>query len=121
MPKPKTISAYISAAPKEAQPKLRQLRKAILSAAPKATEALKWGNPTVSYDRILVAYAAFKNHINFMPTPAVVKAFRKELKKYKTGKGSVQFPYDKPLPTALIRKMTKQRVKESLENDARWM
>jgi uncharacterized protein YdhG (YjbR/CyaY superfamily) len=121
MPKPKTISQYIAAAPKQAQPKLRQLRKCILSAAPGAKEAIKWGAPTFSYHRILVTIKEYKNHINFMPTPNIIKAFRKELKKYKTGMASVQFPYDKPLPLSLIRKMTKLRVKQSLEDDVRWM
>jgi uncharacterized protein YdhG (YjbR/CyaY superfamily) len=119
--RPSTIDQYIASAPKEAQAKLRQLRACILSGAPKAIEAIKWGNPTFSYKRILVAVAAYKDHINFMPTPSVVRAFSKDLTKFKTGKGSVQFPYDKPLPLMLIRKMTKFRVMESLEKDKKWM
>jgi uncharacterized protein YdhG (YjbR/CyaY superfamily) len=116
-----TVAEYVAIAPKEARPKLKQLRAAIRSAAPKATEALKWGSPTVSYDRILVAYAAFKDHINFMPTPRVLRAFAKDLKKYKTGKGTVHFPLDAPLPLPLIKKMTKLRAKLSVEEDAKWM
>lgn len=119
--KAKTVAGYIALAPKEARTKLKQLRAAILAAAPKATEALKWGSPTASYDRILVAYAAFKDHINFMPTPRVLKAFAKELKKHRTGKGTVHFPLDAPLPLPLIKRMTKLRAKLSREEDAKWM
>jgi uncharacterized protein YdhG (YjbR/CyaY superfamily) len=117
----KTVDEYIANAPKIAQAKLKQLRATILASAPKATEAMKWGNPTVSYHRILVAYAAYKHHLNFMPTPRVVKEFAKDLKTYKTGKGTVHFPYDTPLPLPLIRKMTKRRAQQSIEEDAKWM
>lgn len=66
-------------------------------------------------------YAGFKAHIGFYPTPKVLKAFEKELKDYKQGKGSVQFPLDKPLPKTLILKMAKYRIKDLKENDAKWM
>jgi uncharacterized protein YdhG (YjbR/CyaY superfamily) len=71
--------------------------------------------------RILFAFAAFKAHLNFMPTPAAMKPFKKELATYTTGKGSIQFPYDKPLPKALIRKIAAFRFKELKEKDAKWM
>lgn len=119
--KPTTVAEYIADAPKEARAKLKQIRTCIRSAAPKAEESLKWGMPAVSYQRILVMYAGFQRHIGFYPTPNVMKAFAKEISKYKTGKGSVQFPLDKPLPLTLIRKMTKFRVKESIGKDKRWM
>lgn len=119
--KPTTISEYIAAAPKEGRAKLRQMRACIKKAAPKSTEAIKWGAAAFSYKRILVVFTGNKKHIGFMPTPSVLKAFKKELAKYKTGKGSVQFPYDEPLPLALITRMTKARVKESLTQDKRWM
>jgi uncharacterized protein YdhG (YjbR/CyaY superfamily) len=121
MPKPKTVSEYIATAPKEGRAMLREMRAILKKAAPGAAEAMKCGAPTFSYKRILFAYAGFKSHIGFMPTPPVVRAFAKELKKYATGKGSVQFPYGKPLPKALILKMARMRVKESKEKDVRWM
>lgn len=71
--------------------------------------------------RILFAFAAFKSHLNFMPTPSAMKPFKKELAKYKTGKGSIQFPHDKRLPKALIRRIAALRVTELREKDARWM
>ncbi len=120
MPKLKTVSEYINTAPKEARPKLRQMQKLIKAAAPKSKEELKWSMPAYSYDRILVTFAAFKNHIGFYPTPSAVNAFKKDLTKFKTAKGTIQFPIDKPLPTALITKITKFRVKESQETDKKW-
>ena len=118
--KPTTIAEYIAAAPKEAQPKLREMLKIIRSAAPDAKEGLKWSMLAFSYKRILVTFAAHKQHIGFYPTPSAMKAFADELSKYQTGAGSIQFPYDKPLPAALIKKITAFRVKKSLEQDKHW-
>jgi uncharacterized protein YdhG (YjbR/CyaY superfamily) len=116
-----TVSEYIAKAPKEWQKALRTMRALLKKAAPGATEEVKWGAPTFAYKRILFAYAAYAKHISLMPTPAVITAFKKELRGYKTGKGSVQFPYDTPLPKALITKLAKRRVKDAKENDVRWM
>jgi uncharacterized protein YdhG (YjbR/CyaY superfamily) len=118
--KPGTIAEYIKAAPKEAQKKLREMRAAIKSAAPGATEGLKWSMPSFSYNRILVTFAAFKHHIGFFPTPSTVKAFAKDITKYKTGRGSIQFPLDKPLPLGLIKKIVAFRVREIKEMDVKW-
>jgi uncharacterized protein YdhG (YjbR/CyaY superfamily) len=120
IPKPKNIMDYISSAPEEAQEKLYEMLACIRAAAPGAEESLKWGVPAFSYKRILVTFAVFKHHIGFYPTPSVVKAFEKSLSKYTTASSSVQFPLNKPLPLSLITKMTKFRVKESLEEDAKW-
>jgi uncharacterized protein YdhG (YjbR/CyaY superfamily) len=119
--KPTTVTEYINAAPKEAQKKLREIRAILKKVAPKAKEGLKWGSPVFEEKRILFAYAAFKSHLNFMPTPSAMKAFKKELENYKTGKGTIQFPYDKPLPKTLIRKIAMFRAKELREKDVKWM
>lgn len=119
-PRPKTIAEYVNAAPPGAQKKLREMRAVIRAAAPKATESIKWGMPAFSHHRILVMFAAFKRHIGFYPTPSAVKAFTKELSKFATAKGSIQFPMDKPLPLPLIRKITAFRVRESVERDGKW-
>jgi uncharacterized protein YdhG (YjbR/CyaY superfamily) len=119
-PRPKNITEYINAAPKEAQKKLREMRACIRAAAPDAKESLKWGMPAFSYDRILVTFAAFKHHIGFYPTPSAVKAFAKELSKFVTADASIRFPLEKPLPLPLIRKITAFRVRESLEEDKKW-
>jgi uncharacterized protein YdhG (YjbR/CyaY superfamily) len=118
--KPRTIAEYIKTAPPEAREKLHEIHACIRAAAPDATESLKWGMPAFSYKRILVTFAVFKHHIGFYPTPSAVKAFAKNLSKFKTAKGSIQFPLEKPLPLSLIRKITLFRVRESLEGDAKW-
>lgn len=117
---PKSITEYIHAAPKEAQKKLREMRACIRTSAPGAKESLKWGMPAFSYRRILVMFAAFRHHIGFYPTAAAVRAFAKDLSKFATGKGSIQFPLEKPLPLPLIRKITAFRVRESIEEDRKW-
>lgn len=118
--RPKTVDEYIEATPKEAQQKLREMRKCIRAAAPGAKENLKWGMPAYSDRRILVTFAAFKHHIGFYPTPSVVKAFAKELPKFVTSNASIQFPLNKPLPLPLIRKITAFRVRQSTEENAKW-
>lgn len=121
MAKPKTVSAYIAAAPREKQKRLKEIGAILKKAAPKATETLKWNTPVFMENRILFAYAAFKEHLNFMPTPSAMKPFKKDLAKFKTNKGSISFPYTKPLPKALITKIAKLRVKELKDKDIRWM
>jgi uncharacterized protein YdhG (YjbR/CyaY superfamily) len=118
--RPKTITEYINAAPKDARTKLREMRACIRKSAPGAEESLKWGMPAFSYRRILVTFAAFKHHIGFYPTPAAVRAFAKELTKFATAKGSIQFPTEKPLPLSLIRRITAFRVLQSIEKDGKW-
>jgi uncharacterized protein YdhG (YjbR/CyaY superfamily) len=116
-----TVDDYINAAPPEARKMLKEIRSILKDVVPNATEALKWGSPVFEEKRILFAYAAFKNHLNFMPTPSAMEPFKNQLAEYKTGKGSIQFPYGKPLPKGLIRKIAAFRAKDVRENDARWM
>src|SRR6266702_1605061 len=117
---PKSITGYINAAPKEAQKKLREMRACIHKSASGAKESLMWGMPAFSYRRILVTFAARKNHTGFYPTPSAVRAFANDLSKFATAKGSMQFPLEKPLPLPLIRKITAFRVRESIEEDRKW-
>ena len=119
--KPKTVDEYIEASPQEAQEKLREIRALLKKVAPKAEEALKWGSPVFEEGRILFSYSAYQSHLNFSPTGPAMEPFQEELEKFKTGKDTVQFPYDKPLPKALIRKIAAFRAKQVRENDARWM
>jgi len=99
------------------------MRSLILAAAPKSKQSLKWNMPAFSYDRILVMFAGFKKHIGFFPTPSAIAEFKKDLAKagYKFSRATIQFPLDKPLPKALIRRITKFRVAESKSRDAKWM
>lgn len=118
--KPKTVDEYIDAAPREAQEKLRKIRAILKQVAPNASETLKWGSPVFEEKRILFSYAAYKSHLNFMPTQPALEPFKKELADYKTGKDTIQFPYDKPLPKALISKIASFRARQVREDDARW-
>lgn len=115
MSKPLTPAAYISAAPKASQPKLRQLRATIKRAAPKAEEYISYGMPAYKQNGILVYFAGFKSHVGLYSTPKGNEAFKKELAGYKTGKGSIQFPLDAPLPLTLITKIVKFKIKENLQ------
>ena len=118
--KPTSIEEYIEAAPAKTQDKLLQLHEAIRSCAPGAAEGLKWRMPAYSYQKILVTWAVFRHHIGFYPMPSSITAFAKDLKNYKTAKGSVQFPLDQKLPVPLIKKIVKFRVKESKEGTIKW-
>jgi uncharacterized protein YdhG (YjbR/CyaY superfamily) len=118
--KPKTVAEYIRACPKEGRTKLRELRGIIRKAVPGADESLKWGMPAVSKGKIIVMYAAFKDHVSFFPTGSGVKAFAKNLEAYKTSKGTIQFPFDAKLPAGLIRRITQYRLKETLESGKAW-
>ncbi len=110
-----TIDEYIADSPKDVQSILQSIRTTVLKAAPKAVEKISYGMPAFYLDGYLVYFAAFKNHIGFYPTPSGTDSFAKELSVYKSGKGSVQFPLDEPMPLALITKIVKFRVKENLE------
>lgn len=119
--KTSTVTDYINAAPKEARKHLKEIRSILKKVAPKAKEGLKWGSPVFEEERILFAYNAHKTHLNFMPTHSSLAPFKKELSEYKTGKDTIQFPYDEQLPKALIRKIAIFRAKDVRENNARWM
>ena len=108
-----TINEYIKTFPKDIQKILESVRQAIKNAAPEAEETINYQIPTFKLNGNLVHFAAFKNHIGFYPTPSGQKAFQKELAVYKSGKGSVQFPLDKPIPLSLIKKIVQYRVKEN--------
>ena len=118
--KPTTIEEYIAAASTEVQEKIQQMHECIRAAAPGAVEGLKWSMPAYSYQKILVTFAIFKNHVGFYPMPSAIKAFAKELAKFKTARGSVQFPLDQKLPVSLIGKMVRFRVRESKEGTIKW-
>lgn len=112
----KNIDDYIKGFPKDTQKLLKQLRVTIRKAAPKAEEAIKYGMPTFTLGKNLVFFAGYKNHIGFYPLPAMITAFKKELSRYKSAKGSVQFPLDEPIPTRLVTSIVKLRVKQVLSN-----
>ena len=110
---PQTIDAYIAGFPEDVQAILQQVRRTIHDAAPEATEAISYQMPTFKLHGNLVHFGAFKSHIGFYPVPSGMEAFKDELAGYKQGKGSVQFPLNKPMPLDLIRRMVEFRVQES--------
>ena len=110
--KPKTIDEYIETFPKEIQSILQQIRETIKKAAPEADETISYNMPAFKMKKVLVYFAAYKNHIGFYALPTGNKAFQKELCKYKTGKGSIQFSLNEKIPFELIKKIVEFRVKE---------
>jgi uncharacterized protein YdhG (YjbR/CyaY superfamily) len=110
-----TIDEYIDGFPADIQSRLRKLRATIRRAAPMATERIAYRMPTFQLDGNLVHFAAFERHIGFYPAPSGITAFRDALSKYKSAKGSVQFPHDEPLPLGVVAKIVEFRVGENLE------
>jgi uncharacterized protein YdhG (YjbR/CyaY superfamily) len=111
----KNIDDYIASFPKDLQIILEQMRTIIRKAAPKAEEVISYAMPAFKLNSVLVYFAGYKNHIGLYPMPSAIIAFKKELSIYKSSKGAVQFPLDKPLPSALITKMVKYRIAENLQ------
>jgi uncharacterized protein YdhG (YjbR/CyaY superfamily) len=108
---PKNVDEYLAGVPEPARGTLNKIRAAIRSAAPpEATEAISYGMPAFKYNGVLVWFAAFSSHCSLFPTAAVIEAFKNELKSFSTSKGTIHFPTDKPLPTALVKKLVKARV-----------
>ena len=112
---PKHIAEYIAGFPPDVEEALRTIRTIVRAAAPGAEEALKYRIPTFVLKENVVHFAAFEKHIGFYPTPSAIEAFSTDLRAYVSAKGSVQFPLNRPVPFALIRKMVQFRVKEVRE------
>lgn len=110
-----TIDEYIADYPKDIQQLLQQIRVTIKKAAPGAQEAIKYAIPAFVLNGNLVFFAAYKHHIGFYPAPVKNAAFKNDFDGYKTGKGTVQFPLDKPMPLDLVTKIVKFRIKENAE------
>jgi uncharacterized protein YdhG (YjbR/CyaY superfamily) len=113
-----SVDEYIAASPEKIRPILEELRATITAAAPDAEEKISYQMPTFAFKGNLVHFAAHENHIGFYPTPSGIEAFKDELSGYKSAKGSVQFPLDKPLPLELISQIVVFRVKENLKKSA---
>lgn len=113
--KPGSIDEYIAAFPDDVQEVLEQIRATIKKTAPDAEETIKYGMPTFTLKGNLVYFAAYKNFIGFYPAPTGDGAFKEALAGYKTGKGSVQFPLDKPMPLELIVKIVEWRMRQNAE------
>jgi uncharacterized protein YdhG (YjbR/CyaY superfamily) len=110
-----TVDEYLARVPEPARSTLQNVRAVIRSIVPpETTEVLSYGIPTFRYKRGLVSYAAFKDHCSFFPLGAsVLDAFEDQLKPYRAAKGTLHFPLDKPLPSALIRRIVKARLAQN--------
>jgi uncharacterized protein YdhG (YjbR/CyaY superfamily) len=110
-----SIDEYVARFPPETQKVLQELRALIKELAPDATETISYAIPTFDLNgRHLVHFAGYARHIGFYPVPSALEAFKEELKPYKTGKGSAQFPLGRPLPTDLIRRIVAFRIAENI-------
>jgi uncharacterized protein YdhG (YjbR/CyaY superfamily) len=111
---PANVDEYVAATPEPARAMLSKMRAAIRSALPaEATEVISYRMPAFRLNKVLVWYAAFRDHCSLFPTGAVLTQYQTELAAYKTSKGTVQFPFDKPLPLSLIKKVVKSRLEAS--------
>ena len=112
-PGARTVDDFIAEAPPQAREAMAQIRAIIKAVAPTATETIAYGIPTFDlHGKHLVHFAGYEHHVGLYPLPGGIEAFRDELKPYKQGKGSVQFPLDAPLPADLIRRIVEHRVRE---------
>lgn len=115
-----TIDQYIALFPQNVQDILQRLRQAIKEVAPEAEETIKYQMPTFVFHGNLVYFGAWKKHIGFYPITAAMEASIQELSAYaRSGRGTIQFPLDQPLPLPLIQKLVAFRVQENLANSAR--
>lgn len=106
------VDGYISGFPEDTQRLLSQVRTVVRKAAPKAKEVISYNMPAYKMNGVLVYFAGYARHIGFYPTASGIAAFREALAPYKSARGSVQFPVDKPMPLALIAKIVKYRLTE---------
>jgi len=109
-----TIDEYIRGFSGETRARLERMRAVIRENAPGARERIAYQMPTFAQEGNLVHFAAFKNHIGFYPTPSGIESFERDLAPYKSAKGSVQFPFDEPMPWDLIARMVRHRVRENV-------
>ena len=111
---PKDIDDYIAGFPEDVQKILKKVRTTIRKTAPDAEETISYQIPTFKLNgRYLIYFAGFKNHISLYPAPRGAEEFKKELAAYEGGKGTVQFPLDKPIPFDLIKRIVKYKIKEN--------
>lgn len=106
----KSIDDYVGRFPEDVQRRLEKMRSTIKKAAPKAKETISYGMPSFILNGHLVWFGAHASHIGFYPGASAIATFKKELAGFKSAKGSVQFPFDEPLPTALVSRIVKFRV-----------
>jgi uncharacterized protein YdhG (YjbR/CyaY superfamily) len=115
MRKFKTVKEYHALIPKEIRARVEELRDAIAKAAPGAELTISYNIPAFLWNGPVAYYAWYERHIGFYPTGSPMPHFRDELKAYKTSRGAIQFPLDKPIPKALVSRIVKFKLKENQE------
>jgi len=121
MKKYTNVEEYLADAPPNVQKLLENIRQVIKESAPGAKEVISYGMPGFKFENhLLVWFAAFKDHISFFPTASGVGAFKDKLGGYKTSKGTIQFPLDKPIPYNLIAEITKFRVTDPARQGSKY-
>jgi len=110
---PSDFEQYILNYPEEIRERLQKIRSLVKKIAPDAAEKISYGMPAFTLNGMLLYYAAHTKHIGFYPFTTAIEAFRDELTDYKTAKGSIQFPNNKPLPLKLISQIIEFRVAEN--------
>lgn len=108
--KPNSIDEYIDTQPEDVRPLLQTIRETIKRAAPEATEKISWQMPTFWQGTNLIHFAAFKKHIGLYPGGEIPSVFASRLEGYKTSKGAIQLPFDKPIDYELITDIVKWRL-----------
>ncbi len=120
MAKPSSVEEYLAALPEERRAAMERLRQAIRAAAPEATELISYDMPAFKSHggQFLVSYAAFKKHYSLFPaSEAVIEAAGEELTRYLSGKGTIRFPADDPIPVALVERIVKTRLEENAAHE----
>lgn len=114
MPKFTTVDGYMAALPDDRRAVIQELRRTLATAAPQASETIAYDMPALRLDgRFLVSYAAYKNHYSLFPaSDGVVEALGDDLAPYLSGKGTIRFPSNAPIPSALVRRIVEVRLQE---------
>jgi uncharacterized protein YdhG (YjbR/CyaY superfamily) len=110
-----SFEEYAASFPIAVRRLLKTMRQTIREAAPGTEETISYRMPAFKMKKMLVWYGAHSGHIGFYPGASAIASFKKELSVYKSAKGSVQFPFDQPLPLDLVSRMVKFRVKQLVE------
>lgn len=111
MKKAKTVDDYMKDIPRASRKTFDKLRASVQSAVPDdAVEIISYGIPALKSSKVIVWYAAFADHCSLFPTASIIAAFADELKTFRTSKGTIHFPLNRPVPVALVKKLVKARV-----------
>jgi len=116
--KPKDVDSYIASFPRDHKALLKKVQRTIRAAAPEASEVISYNIPAYRQNGMLVYFAGFKHHIGLYPPVRGNVALEKAVAKYAGPKGNLQFPYDEPLPLALITRIVRHNVKQDLARAA---